>query len=339
MLWARLLSVGFVTGLVTVCLAGCAGRPAPMAEPPAPAAATGRSAPAAVAARPAPVASPRDRRGTDQRGKLQFGGLTRTYGVHVPPGRAVGLVLNLHGGGGTGIAQQRLSGFDAVADSYNLLVVYPDGYDKSWADGRGASPADRNDVDDVGFLVRLVDTLATEFRVAPGHVFATGMSNGGFMSNKLACDRADVFAAIAPVSGTLGKGLACHPSQPVSVLEVHGTADPLVPFNGGKIHGRGGLSRSIGAPTMVTMWRTADRCHGDPSADALPNVGDGTVIQRFDSTECAASSEVVFYQIDNGGHTWPGGGQYLPKAIIGSTTRALDASEAIARFFLAHARA
>ena len=337
MQWARLLSTGLVTGLVTgivtVCLAGCAGR-GPAGVLPAPVAAAALPAPVAAAARPARAASPRDERGT-----LQFGGLTRTYGVHVPAGRVAGLVLNLHGAGGTGIAQQRLSGFDAVADLYNLLVVYPDGYDKSWADGRGASPADRNDVDDVGFLVRLVGKLAREFGVPRGHVFATGMSNGGFMSNKLACDRADVFAAIAPVSGTLGVGVACRPSQPVSVLEAHGTADPLVPFNGGKIHGRGGLSRSIAALSMVTTWRTADKCHGEPSADVLPNVGDGTVVHRFVSAACAASSEVVFYQIDNGGHTWPGGGQYLPKAIIGSTTRALDASAAMALFFLAHARA
>jgi len=102
------------------------------------------------------------------------------------------LVLNLHGGGGTGAGQEGLTDFDAVADANNLLVVYPDGYDKSWADGRGASPADRRHVDDVGFLVGLAGKLQNDFGVAPGHVFATGMSNGGFMTNKLACDRADV---------------------------------------------------------------------------------------------------------------------------------------------------
>ena len=89
---------------------------------------------------------------------------------------------------------------------------------------------------------------------------------------------------------------------------------------------------------MVNKWRTADGCQGDPSAEALPNVGDGTVVHRFDSTACAASTEVILYQIDNGGHTWPGGKQYLPRAIIGRTSRALDASEVIAQFFLAHAR-
>jgi polyhydroxybutyrate depolymerase len=269
---------------------------------------------------------------------LRSGGMDRTYTLHVPPGDPVGLVLSLHGGGGTGTGQQGLTDFDTVADAEHLLVAYPDGFDKSWADGRGASPADRHHVDDVGFLVALVGKLQSDYHIASGHVFATGMSNGGFMTNKLACERADVFAAIAPVAGTLGTGVACHPSRPVSVLAAHGTADPLVPFNGGDVRGRGGVSHSVAASSMVNTWRSADGCQGDPSTQALPDVGDGTVVHRYDSTGCAASTEVVFYQIDNGGHTWPGGKQYLPQAIIGRTSRALDASEVIAQFFLAHAR-
>jgi polyhydroxybutyrate depolymerase len=302
--WARLLSVS----VLAVCLVGCG-------------------------ARHVSAASPRDLAGT-----FRSGGMDRTYTLHVPPGDPVGLVLNLHGGGGTGTGQQNVTDFDAVADAHNLLVVYPDGYDKSWADGRGASPADRHHVDDVGFLVGLAGKLQNDYGIAAGHVFATGMSNGGFMSNRLACDRADVFAAIAPVAGTLGVGMVCNPSRPVSVWEAHGTADPLVHFNGGDVHGRGGVSRSISAISMVNKWRTADGCQGDPSAEALPNVGDGTVVHRFDSTACAASTEVVFYQIDNGGHTWPGGKQYLPKPVVGATSRTFDASELIAQFFLTHRR-
>ena len=141
--WARLLSIS----VLAVCLVGCVGRPVS-------------------------AASSRDEPGT-----LQFGGLNRTYRVHVPPGPAAGLVLNLHGGGGTGAGQQALTDFDAVADVNNLVVVYPDGYDKSWADGRGVSRADRRHVDDVGFLVALTSKLVNHFGVAPGHVFATGMSN------------------------------------------------------------------------------------------------------------------------------------------------------------------
>lgn len=132
--------------------------------------------------------------------------------------------------------------------------------------------------------------------------------------------------------------MTCNPSQPVSVWEAHGTADPLVHFNGGDVRGRGGLSHSISVEAMVAKWRSADGCQGDPIATVLPNVGDGTVVHRFDSTGCAAGTEVVFYQIDKGGHTWPGGKQYLPKQVIGPTTRALDGSEAIAQFFLAHGR-
>ncbi|MEE6134996.1 PHB depolymerase family esterase [Mycobacterium sp. 050128] len=279
------------------------------------------------------AATPRDLAGT-----FRSGGLDRTYVMHVPPGDPVGLVLSLHGGGGSGKGQKGLTDFDAVADANKLLVVYPDGYDKSWADGRGASPADRRHVDDVGFLVGLADKLRNDYNIAPGHVFVTGMSNGGFMSNRLACDRADVFSAIAPVAGTLGVGVACNPSQPVSVWEAHGTADPLVHFNGGDVRGRGGLSHSISVKSMVDKWRSADGCQGDPVAQVLPNVGDGTVVHRIESTACAAATEVVLYQIDNGGHTWPGGKQYLPKAVIGPTTRVLDGSESIAQFFLAHAR-
>jgi polyhydroxybutyrate depolymerase len=301
--WARLLPLA----VVAVCLVGCGAHQVQAAA-------------------------------RDQSGTFQFGGLTRTYTVHVPPGPPVGLVLNLHGGGATGAGQQGLSDFDAVAETTNLLVVYPDGYDKSWADGRAASPAARHRVDDLGFLVALVAKLANDFGVAPGHIFATGMSNGGFMSNRLACERADVFAAIAPVSGTLGVGVPCDPSRPVSVMEVHGTADPLVPFNGGDVHGRGGISHSVSVTSMVAKWRSVDGCQGDPSVQDLPDVGDGTFVRRFDSTACANSTEVVFYKIEKGGHTWPGAKQYLPAAIIGATTRAFDASETIAQFFLTHAR-
>ena len=269
---------------------------------------------------------------------FEFGGLSRTYLVHEPPGHPTGLVLNLHGGGSTGAEEERLTSFDAVADANGFVVVYPDGVDRNWADGRGAGPADRRDVDDVGFLTALAAKLQNQYGVGRGHVFATGASNGGFMSNRLGCDRADVFAAIAPVAGTLGSNVACKPSRPVAVLEVHGTADPLVPFDGGSMRGRGGRSEIVSAPAMVERWRTADGCQGTPAGETLPSTGDGTVVHRFTSAPCAAGTAVVFYQVDGGGHTWPGGPQYLPKMFIGRTTHAFAASDAIAQFFTGHAR-
>src|SRR3954468_21255151 len=138
--------------------------------------------------------------------KFDFGGLARTYTVHVPAGveHPSGLVVNLHAAGATGAAQAALTNYDAVADTYGFVAVYPDGIDLSWADGRGASPADRRGVDDVGFLSALIGKLVAEFGIDPGRVFATGLSAGAFMANRLACDRADLVAAIAPVGGTLG---------------------------------------------------------------------------------------------------------------------------------------
>ncbi len=172
--------------------------------------------------------------GADTAGTLAFGGLDRTYQLHVPAGldRPAGLVVNLHGAGMTGASQAAATNYNAVADQYGFVVAYPNGIDMSWVDGRGASVPDRQGVDDVGFLVALIDRLSRDYGVPSGRVFATGMSAGAFMANRLACDRADIVAAIAPVAGTLGAGTRCTPSRPVSVLETHGTTDPVVPYAG-----------------------------------------------------------------------------------------------------------
>jgi polyhydroxybutyrate depolymerase len=175
-------------------------------------------------------------------------------------------------------------------------------------------------------------------RRLPLIVIAVALAGCGARCASAAPNRADVFAGIAPVSGTLGAGVSCNPSRPVAILEVHGTADPLVPFDGGRMRGRGGTSNIVSASAMVERWRSADGCPRAPAAETLPNTGDGTVVHRFTSTPCAAGTAVVFYRVDDGGHTWPGGPQYLPKAIIGPTTQALAASEVIGQFFAAHSR-
>jgi len=247
---------------------------------------------------------------------LAFGGLQRSYLVHVPPGleQPAGLVINLHGAGMTAAAQAAMTNYNAVADQHGFVVVYPDGIDLSWADGRGASVPDRQGVDDVGFLVALADRLTQDFGIDRGRVFATGMSAGAFMANRLGCARADVFSAIAPVAGTLGSAFPCAPSQPVSVLEIHGTADNVVPFNGGPMVGRGGASDILPAPAMAQRWRELDGCPAPVEDSPAPSV------HRFTSAGCGGGTEVAFVQIDGGGHTW------------------LDASQASGQFFATHGR-
>jgi polyhydroxybutyrate depolymerase len=253
----------------------------------------------------------------DLPGQLTFGGVQRSYVVHAPAGAPNGLVLNLHGAGQTGGVQMAVTNYNAVADQYGFVVAYPDGIDFSWADGRGASVPDQRGVDDVGFLVALVDQLTAQYGIPRGRVFATGMSAGGFMATRLGCQRADVFAAIAPMAGTLGSGYPCAPSQPVSVLEAHGNADPVVPFNGGPMVGRGGPSDVVAAPAMAQRWRDVDAC---PPPVTQPGPG----VLRYTSTGCAGGTEVSFVQIDGGDHVWPVG--------------AFDATQASAQFFASHGR-
>jgi polyhydroxybutyrate depolymerase len=198
------------------------------------------------------------------------------------------------------------------------VVASPDGIDLSWADGRGASTPDRRGVDDVGFLATLIGRLSQDFGIAPGRVFVTGMSAGGFMATRLACDRADLVTAIVPVSSTLGSGVRCNPSKPVSVLTVHGTADSVVPYRGGRMVGRGGASTVVSAPTMADRWLAFDQC---PPAVATPIDGG----KRLAANGCARGTEVTFVTIDGWGHTWP----LTPAA-------AFDASKASAQFFAAH---
>nr|MCW1958729.1 esterase [Mycobacterium sp.] len=236
----------------------------------------------------------------DPPGMLAFGGLQRTYVLHVPPGPPSGLVINLHGAGMNGGQQAAATGYDAVADQYGFVVAYPDGVDASWADGRGASVPDRQGVDDVGFLSTLIDQLSREYQIPLGRVFVTGMSAGAFMANRLACDRADLVTAVAPVAGTLGVAVPCAPSRPVSVMAIHGTADSVVPFNGGPMVGRGGASEIVSVPFLGERWREINRCPGplvtDP-AGGFPGMS---------ATGCADGTEVLV-RINGDGHIWPGG--------------------------------
>jgi polyhydroxybutyrate depolymerase len=285
-------------------------------------------------------AAPASATGT-RTGTITVGGLARTYLLHVPQHLASkpALVVNLHGGGGTAAGQEQLSGFDAVADREGFLVVYPQGYDKGWADGRGTNTAEKHGVDDVEFVKALLDRLEPEYSVDESAVFATGFSNGGFMTQRLGCDLADRFAAVAPVAGTLGTQVTCHPSRPVSVLEIHGTADPVVPYDGGRMTiERGGASTIVSAPAMVERWRAIDGCHTQPTRSDIDTADDGTAVTAMTSSPCTDGTAVAFYSVAGAGHTWPGGHQYLPTALVGRTSQDVVASDVIWTFFSSHHR-
>jgi polyhydroxybutyrate depolymerase len=273
-----------------------------------------------------------------QTATMVSGGLVRSYRLHVPQRLppAPALVVALHGGGSDGLGMEKLTGYDPLADQAGFLVAYPDGFGKGWADGRGADAADKAHVDDVAFLTALVDRLALTRHVDRRRVFFAGMSNGAFMTERMACDRSGTVAAVLAVAGTLGAQVACRATHPVAVMQVAGTSDPIVPYAGGTMTGRGGKSTIVSAPTVVARWRQLDACTGPPTVHQLPATGDGTTVSVSTTSACGRGTAVSFFTVNGGGHTWPGGPQYLPRAIIGRTTRVFSATAESWRFFQAH---
>jgi polyhydroxybutyrate depolymerase len=275
---------------------------------------------------------------------IEVGGLLRTYLIHVPPSLPVDkpapLVCVFHGGGGDAEGTERLTHFSSLADKEGFLVVYPEGVDKHWNDGRdGPATKKDKDIDDGAFIAALLDALEKEFKINPKRVYATGISNGGIFSHYLGATLADRFAAIAPVVGGLADPFheKFAPKKPVSVLVMQGTKDPIVPYEGGEIKpGRRG--KIIATDDAIQKWVKHNECAAKPVEDDLPDKDpdDGCTVKRFTHGKGKDGTEVVFYKIEGGGHTWPGGTQYLPERVIGKVCRDFDATAVIWEFFKAH---
>lgn len=261
---------------------------------------------------------------------LEFDGRERTFILFLPdayaPGVRLPLALNLHGAGSTGAGQQAYTGFDAVANANDMLVAYPDGVGRTWA----ALGVNSETLDDVGFLVALVDYVDEEFGIDQRRIYSFGLSQGGFMSFRLACERPDRFAAIGSVAGLMYNGVFtdCAPSRPVPVMLVHGTADPVVPYAGTEIF--------PGVHDVLWAWRTYNGCQPPPGVYPVPDVvpTDASTVVQFFTQACARDSQIVFFRVNNGGHTWPGATINLP--VVGPTNRDIDANTEFAAFFLRH---
>jgi polyhydroxybutyrate depolymerase len=273
---------------------------------------------------------------------VDSGGRTRTYYVHTPKNYISAtrwpLVFVIHGRLGTGPGMARIARFDPFADSNGIIAVYPDGIDHSWADGRGTSPADRAGVDDVAFFSAMLDKLEAAYSIDPSRVYATGLSNGGFMSYDLACKLAARIAAVAPVAATFAvpQSQSCHPARPISVLAINGTDDPLVPYAGGELKRTAG-GMILSAPESAKAWSQLDGCAANPASDSLPAKSpDGLETRREIYSGCQQKAAVALYTVVGGGHTWPGGKQYFPQFLIGKTSHDFGANDVIWQFFQTH---
>jgi len=217
---------------------------------------------------------------------LQFGGQARSYILHVPPSYTgkfpVPLVIDLHGFLSTAAQQASLSGFRQKSDEVGFLVAWPQGLNRSWNALDCCGVSFLNGVDDVGFIRALVSEIANLGYIDPSRVYVTGLSNGGAMSHRLACDAADVFAASAPVSYPLDATPArCDPVRPITVVHFHGLNDTLVPYDGGgPFNFGGGLLDFMPAQQSLTTWAQIDACTG--TRQTLP-LGGQNRCETFDT--------------------------------------------------------
>jgi polyhydroxybutyrate depolymerase len=280
---------------------------------------------------------------------IMHDGYNRTYRIHIPPDieqiDSPSIVFVLHGGGGTGENTERtltLGGFNTLSDEHKFIVVYPDGINRRWNDGRIVNDtANIQEIDDVGFLSTLIDNLIEEFNGDKNKIFFTGISNGAMMSYRLAFNIPEKIAAIAPVAGAIPTDILPENTSgiPLSVFVISGTHDPLVPWEGGyvgtKRHPRGFV---ISVPESVDFWVKRNNCNITPESIRLPNKKNLDFCRVYcDIYEGGDNNtEVILYKIKRGGHTWPGGYQYFPKIIIGLTCRDIDANEVIWEFFNTH---
>lgn len=262
--------------------------------------------------------------------------------VHVPaaldPAQPAPLVLALHGGGGHAefMADDAHYALQKKADEAGFIVAFPNGYSKlpgerfaTWNAGGCCGDARDRGVDDVAFARAVVAAVQARWRVDPARVFATGMSNGGMMAHRLACEAADVFRAVASVAGTDATD-RCTPSRPISVLHIHARDDTHVLFDGGAGPGAfrdtSKVMNFVSVPETVSRWVARDRCTAPPQRSLdVP----GAYCETH--TGCADGREVQLCVTETGGHTWPGA-PTVRRGKPGAST-ALDANDVIWRFF------
>jgi polyhydroxybutyrate depolymerase len=277
---------------------------------------------------------------------IDINGIARSYTIQLPDKKPAPLVIVLHGNTQTGSDMVTRTSWPAVAKREHVGVVFPDGLNRAWADLRPnanrAGRAPPKGTDDVAFVVKLIEKFVADGTADPKRIYVTGLSNGGAMTMTMICARADLFTAAASVIINLTDDMAnaCHPSRPVAMLMMNGTADPLIPYQGGRGTSRFAVAGFWSTERTFDFWRRVNGCqtqdagsveldHHDPA--------DKTTVTRIES-RCAQARDVVLYRVNNGGHRMPGSFpdarfQRLVNALLGLQNRDIDGAETIWAFF------
>jgi polyhydroxybutyrate depolymerase len=251
-------------------------------------------------------------------------GLQRSGLVYIPqqepPAGGWPVVFVLHGFTQTAQGIMGYSGMNSVAEEENFIVCYPNGINFSWNVGFTTAATD-----DVNFIETLIDSLSASWLINQQRVYACGMSNGGFMSYRLACELSNKIAAIASVTGSMTAATfnSCTPGRAIPVLNIHGTADAVVPY--------AGSNSILPVPEVIQFWRNNNGCPAAATISNLPDVvSEGSYVEKQLYTPCSNGSSLEHLRIVGGGHTWPGSSGLSG---IGNTNRDISASREIWRFF------
>lgn len=258
-------------------------------------------------------------------GTLLHDNISRAYRLRLPKNfsitESIPLVFNFHGYGSNASQQEFYSNMNPLANAERFAVCYPDGIQSAWNVGWDFGSM----ADDVGFVSALIDTLVQKYNFNARKVYACGMSNGGYLSYFLACRLPNKIAAVASVTGSMVPVVlpTCEPGRSIPVLEFHGTADDVVPYQGAQ-----GLAAPI--DSVIAFWARNNQCPQSPDFELLPNINttDGSTVEKYTFAPCDENRKVILYKILGGGHTWPGA-----LLQIGVTNRDIQANVEIWNFF------
>ncbi len=277
---------------------------------------------------------------------IMVGATSRSYLAYRPVGAVAGkplpLVIVLHGMNGNGLVMSMFSGFNELAEKNSFIVLYPDAYGPLWNDGRVDmdSISFRTGVDDVQFIMQLVDSMVAASEVDPKRVYVTGFSNGGMMAMRIAIAASDRIAAVASVAGLMPKHLSLvRPGRMMPFLLIHGTEDRTVPWGGGVImREKRKRGEVLSVLDTVSCWVRNNGCTSQVSVKILPNreTSDRTVSFLVAYGCPDPDNEVLLVSIQGGGHTWPGAEKCLPEKNAGRISRDFNASRFIWDFFSRH---
>ena len=258
------------------------------------------------------------------------GGLQRTYEIFVPPdeGGTLPLLIFFHGRGSTGAAFQNVTRLDDIALRERFVVVYPNGFgtDQGWADGSGNTVADEFGINDVLFTNTLIDHISERLLINQNRVYVAGFSQGGMMTQTLACFLSNRIAAVLTVGATPYSAFTqeCFVERTLPMMFIIGTEDPSFPFNGSAL--------TVAVPEIMEFWARRFDCARDPVVENLPDTeDDSTTVVRDTYLGC----DLILYTIEGGGHTWPGSSFAFDPA-FGTVSREINASEVIVEFMLRH---